>query len=244
MNSKEWFASWFDTSYYHALYQNRDENEAKLFISKLVDFLALKKGTKVLDLACGKGRHSITLNELGMNVLGVDLSQNSISIAQQFKNESLKFKVHDMRKPIENTQFDVIFNLFTSFGYFDDCSDNVKVIQAINQMLSPNGLFVLDFMNSEKIISNLVPNELKKVDTVEYCISRKYDGTHIFKNIQFSDQGQNFNYTERVQALKLNDFQSLLMAENFQIIHTFGDFKLNPFDANTSDRLILIARKN
>lgn len=243
MDSKGWFASWFDTSYYHSLYKNRDENEAKLFITKLVDFLQLKEGVKVLDLACGKGRHSITLNELGMNVLGVDLSKNSIHIAKEHENKTLKFEVLDMRTPIANKQFEVIFNLFTSFGYFDDCSDNTKVIQSVNQMLYPSGLFVLDFMNSEKIIANLVPREIKKVGEIEYRISRKHDGTHILKNIQFSDQGQNFDYTERVQDLKLNDFQSLLMAENFEIIHTFGDFKLHPFDAKTSDRLILIARK-
>ena len=113
MKSKKWFESWFDTTYYHSLYKNRDESEAKLFVSKLVHFLSPIKGTKVLDLACGKGRHSITLNKLGMNVLGVDLSQNSILKAKDFENETLKFEVHDMRKTIENHSFDIIFNLFT-----------------------------------------------------------------------------------------------------------------------------------
>lgn len=243
MDSKDWFAAWFDTSYYHSLYKNRDENEAKLFITKLIDFLELKKNSNVLDLACGKGRHSITLNELGMNVIGVDLSENSINIAKQFENDSLKFDVHDMRTPIKNTHFDVVFNLFTSFGYFDDCSDNTKVIQSVYNMLTDSGLFVLDFMNSEKIIENLVKEEVKMVDNIMYTISRNYDNQHIFKQIQFNDKGQQFNFTERVQALKLNDFETLLMANKFQIIHTFGNFKLDPFDAKTSDRLILIARK-
>ena len=244
MESKEWFESWFDTSYYHSLYKNRDEAEAKTFVTKLVLFLNLKKNQPVLDLACGKGRHSITLNELGLDVLGVDLSKNSIECAKKNENETLKFDVHDMRENLLPNSFDVVFNLFTSFGYFDDIIDNEKVIQSISKMLKANGILVIDFMNSEKSISNLVLEEIKNVDEIDYKIKRKYDGHHIFKNIQFSDNEKDFNYTERVQALKLNDFESLLNSNNFQIIHTFGDFNLNPFDKIKSDRLILIAIKN
>lgn len=244
MKSKEWFESWFDTTYYHALYKNRDECEAKLFITKLVQLLNLNANSNVLDLACGKGRHSVTLNELGMNVLGVDLSKNSIDCAKQYENNTLKFDVHDMREELSVDHFDVVFNLFTSFGYFDDYSDNEKVILSIHRMLKTKGILVLDFMNSEKTISNLVLNEVKKEEGIEYSITRNYDGKHIFKNIQFSDLEKSFQYTERVQALKFIDFENILIPNNFQIIHTFGDFNLNPFDEQTSDRLILIAIKN
>ena len=244
MEQKEWFESWFDTTYYHALYKNRDEDEAKLFVTKLVQFLNLEARTKILDLACGKGRHSITLNELGMDVLGVDLSKNSIELAKKHENETLKFDVHDMRDQLSINHFDAVFNLFTSFGYFDDYSDNEKVIRSIHQMLKAEGLLVLDFMNSEKAISSLVFNEIKNEDGIEFSINRNYDGKHIYKNIQFSDAGKSFQYTERVQALKLIDFENILISHNFQIIHTFGDFNLNPFDEKTSDRLILIATKN
>ena len=244
MESKEWFESWFDTSYYHSLYKNRDEFEAKKFVEKLVHFLKLKNGQPVLDLACGKGRHAITLNKLGLNVLGTDLSKNSIFCAKQNENDTLKFRVYDMRNSFTSDAFDVVFNLFTSFGYFEEITDNEKVIRSISKMLKSNGTLVIDFMNSEKSISNLVLEEIKNVDNVKYVIHRKYDGHHIFKNIQFSDLGNDFNYTERVQALKLNDFENLLISNNFQIIHTFGDFNLNPFDEKQSDRLILIATKN
>lgn len=243
MKSKEWFESWFDTTYYHSLYKNRDESEAKQFISKLVSFLNPKSGTKVLDLACGKGRHSITLNELGMNVLGVDLSQNSILNAKKFENETLKFDVHDMRASIENHSFEIIFNLFTSFGYFDDYSDNEKVIQAIHSMLSHNGKLVIDFMNSEKVIQNLVSEETKIEDGITFNISRNYDGNHIFKNIKFEDHDNKFHFTERVQALKYNDFEKLLLNAGFEIDHSFGDFNLNTFHPQSSDRLIIIATK-
>lgn len=244
MESKKWFESWFDTTYYHSLYKNRNNEEAQLFITKLISFLKFKEGTKILDLACGKGRHSVTLNNLKMNVLGVDLSSKSIEFAKQFENETLRFGVHDMREVIPNEKFNVVFNLFTSFGYFDDVSDNEKVVKAIHFMLDLNGLFVIDFMNSEKVINSLVIEETKLEDGIEFNISREYDGNHIIKHIEFTDNGIPFHFTECVQALKLVDFKNLLEASNFQLVSTFGDFNLNPFDPTTSDRLIIIATKS
>src|SRR5690606_7435605 len=131
-------------------------------------------------------------------------------------------------------KFTHIFNLFTSFGYFDSHKENQKVLHAIDQMLDKDGVLVIDFMNSAKVIENLVPEELKKVDDIAFHLTREYDGQHIYKHISFSDKGQDFEYTERVQALKLNDFSRLIDATDLQIIRTFGDFHLNPFDEKTS----------
>src|SRR5690554_744393 len=83
-----WFETWFDTSYYHILYQNRDFVEAERFITNLLAFLKLPAGSNCLDLACGKGRHSVFLNKHGLKVTGVDLSENSINEAKTFENET------------------------------------------------------------------------------------------------------------------------------------------------------------
>ena len=226
------------------LYKNRNDEEAKVFIGKLVDHLELPAGAQVLDLACGKGRHSVTLNEAGYDVLGVDLSENSITTARSHEREDLKFGVHDMREVIAGRSFTAVFNLFTSFGYFDDTKDNLKVLASIWQMLNEKGLLIIDFMNAQKVIDALVATETKEVDGITFDIQRKYDGTHIFKDIRFTDKGMPYHYTERVQALRLEDFELLLAASNFEILRTFGDFALKPFEANTSDRLIIIAQKN
>jgi 2-polyprenyl-3-methyl-5-hydroxy-6-metoxy-1,4-benzoquinol methylase len=243
-DKKEWFEEWFDTSYYHTLYKHRNHDEAKLFIENLTSFLKIDKAkSHVLDLACGKGRHSVFLNQLGYSTKGVDLSQNSIQHARQFENDRLSFAVQDMREPLNET-FTHIFNLFTSFGYFDAAEENKKVIFAIEQMLESEGVLVIDFMNSTKVINNLVQNETKEIDGITFNIQRTFDGTHIFKTIQFNDKNQNFHFTERVQALQLNDFSTMLNATSLQIMHIFGDFNLNAFDELTSDRLIIIAKKN
>lgn len=244
MSSKEWFADWFDTDYYHLLYKQRDNSEAAIFIKNLVHHLTLEKDSPVLDLACGKGRHSITLNQLGFDVLGVDLSANSITEAKKMENDTLHFQVQDMRYPIPNKQFGAVFNLFTSFGYFDSIDENTRVIKAIHQMLIPEGTLVIDFMNAKRIIAQLVAHEQKDTENITFNISRRYDGTHIFKDIQFTDQGKDFHFTERVQALFQNDFIQLLSTNGFRIITTFGDFSLNTFDEIQSDRLIIVAKKN
>lgn len=243
MEAKEWFAEWFDTPYYHTLYKDRNDEEASTFIANLISILHLKKKSRILDLACGKGRHSITLNNLGYNVLGVDLSENSISHAKHSENDTLEFAIHDMRKQIEDEKFEAIFNLFTSFGYFDTIFDNKNVVQSIHHMLVDDGYLIIDFMNTTRLISKLVKKETKIVDGITFEIERKHDGEHIFKDIRFTADGKEHHYTERVQALKESDFINLLTNHGFDIISTFGDFSLNPFNERLSDRLIIISKK-
>ena len=243
MSSEDWFATWFETDYYHTLYKYRDKAEAEHFIQHLLEALEAPEGSEVLDLACGKGRHSITLHELGMNVLGADLSANSITQANASAKDGLEFMVHDMRDVIEGRTFDYVFNLFTSFGYFDDKCENQKVIDAVATMLKPNGHLVIDFLNAHKVIRDLIPNEVKSIDGIDFHITREYNGSHILKHIRFEDAGRSFHFTERVQALKLEDFEQFLSEAGFEIIRTFGDFDLRPYEEQTSSRLIIIAKR-
>ncbi|WP_424493405.1 class I SAM-dependent methyltransferase [Salinimicrobium sp. GXAS 041] len=238
---KNWFSSWFNTPYYHILYRDRGYEEAGFFMKKLTNFLDLKPNAKILDLACGKGRHSIFLNQLGFNVTGVDLSLNSIAFAKQFENSSLNFEVHDMCKPMD-TKFDAVLNLFTSFGYFHEEEDNFRTIQAIKAETACNGYGVIDFMNVEKVISSLVPSEVKTVKGIEFHITRTFQNGYIFKNISFQDRGESFNYTEKVKALTLKHFKKYFDRAGITLLHCFGNYHLENFSEIESDRLILIFR--
>ena len=242
MEQKDWFASWFDTSYYHLLYQHRSEEEAQAFIERLVKFLDLEPQTKVLDLACGKGRHSRTLFALGLQVIGTDLSAQSIHFAQNSASEGLRFQVHDMRETLPNERFGAVFNLFTSFGYFDETSDNQRVINAIAEMLLPNGILVIDFLNAQRVRDTLVASEFAQRGTITFEIQREISHGKVVKQIAFTDQGQRFQYQEQVQLLGLDDFKELLQ-EQFDVRYTFGDYALNAYDPSSSPRLILIASR-
>ncbi|KAF2334908.1 class I SAM-dependent methyltransferase [Flavobacterium daemonense] len=238
-NTKNWFTSWFDTPYYHILYKDRNYREAQIFMDNLTHYLNLPEKAKVLDLACGKGRHSIYLNQLGFNVLGADLSENSIAEASKNSNETLHFKVHDMREPFEE-KFDAIFNLFTSFGYFESDDDNLTTLKAIKESLSEYGFAVIDFMNVMQVIETLVPEEVKTVDGIDFHIKRYVEDGHIFKEIDFEDQGQKYHFTEKVKALTLKDFQELMDEAGIFLLDIFGDYKLKKFHKTESERLIMI----
>ena len=243
MKENDWFATWFDTKYYHLLYQDRDDVEAKNFIENLSRILTIPSDSKVLDLACGKGRHSIVLNSLGYDVVGYDLSEESIHDAQKHENDRLKFSVHDMRQPFSDGQFQSVFNLFTSFGYFNSIADNTQVLTNIKASLKPKGYLVIDFMNVKKVIQSLVPIEEKIIDGIRFCINRSYSNSHITKRIDVLDDGNKLRFEESVQTIDLDQFTHLLTDCDFDIIRTFGDFTLSEFDEKESDRLIIIAQK-
>ena len=234
-----WYTSWFDTPYYHILYKDRDYDEAQVFMDKLSAYLNLPERAKILDLACGKGRHSIYLNTLGYNVTGVDLSEQSIDHAKQFENDRLKFGVHDMSKPYPD-EFDAVFNLFTSFGYFDDESCNLKTIESIKKELNPSGFGVIDFMNVTHVVNNLVTQDKKIVDGIEFDLKRDYHNGYIEKQISFTYNEQPVSFKERVKALKLNDFESLFEQAGVHLLDIFGDYGLGKYDAEQSERLIMI----
>lgn len=240
---KKWFDTWFDTKYYHILYKNRDYSEAELFISNLVSDLNVDKNKSILDLACGKGRHSIYLNKLGYNVTGVDLSKESIAYANEYKNDSLSFFVHDMREPMPHKSFNFVFNLFTSIGYFEDENENVRMLQSVDSYTNQDGVLIIDFMNAHKVINNLVKSEVKIIDGIIFNISRNVIDGFIVKTIEFTDNGEQFKFQEKVQALKLEDFERYLKSTNFSIYKTAGDYNLGNFDLESSSRLIIFAKK-
>ena len=235
----KWYVSWFNTPYYHLLYKNRDDSEAKRFMDTLTQHLSIQQNETILDLACGKGRHSLYLNGLGYNVTGVDLSENSILSAKENENERLQFDVHDMTLPYKK-QYNFVFNLFTSFGYFEDEEDNIRTIKALKQNLKPNGIGVIDFFNAHHVISTLVTEEIKKVENIVFHIKRFVENGFIVKQIDFIDKGQEYSFQERVKAITLEDFKSYFEKAGFTLLEMFGDYNLSKYNKENSSRLILI----
>lgn len=240
-NNKEWFTSWFNTYYYHILYKHRDDEEAQMFMQHLISYLNFKKGDTLLDLGCGRGRHAIYLNSLGFNVIGADLSENSISYAKEFENDTLHFVEHDMRKPIK-TKFNGIFNLFTSFGFFEKDVEDILILKNIKNALLPNGIAVIDFMNTTAVIPNLVPKETVTIDNITFEIERYVEHGFIIKKISFFDKGESHVYFEKVKNLELEKIKYYCEEAGLKIQEIFGNYQLQPFNKEESDRLILVLK--
>ncbi|RNL54557.1 class I SAM-dependent methyltransferase [Pedobacter jejuensis] len=240
---RKWFQYWFNSPYYHILYQQRNDAEAELFIDNITKFIQPKPESKMLDIACGKGRHSIYLNKKGFDVTGIDLSEQSIKYAKHFENQKLHFLVHDMRKLFYINYFDVAVNLFTSFGYFDTEQEHVNALKTFRKCLKADGILVLDYFNTEKIIRNLNLCEIKSLDGIAFKITKSVVDGKIIKKIDFEDNSKIYSFEERVQAFSFNDFERMLTKAGMVIQKTFGSYLLDDFDEANSDRLILICTK-
>lgn len=243
MKHKEWFETWFDSPYYHVLYQHRDESEAERFLDNLLIKLKLPAMATALDVACGKGRHAMYLAEKGLDVTGIDLSWKNIAHAVHFERPNLSFFLHDMRRPFYVNFFDVVFNLFTSFGYFETEAENIKAIHSMSASLKKGGKLVIDFFNAEKIAQSLVPHEYIRRDGILFLVEKKIEHDVVVKRIYFQDLGKEFEFQERVQSLKLADFERLFAKNRLKITDVYGDYQLNPFQASGSDRMIIISEK-
>ena len=238
-NNNNFYESWFDTPFYHILYKNRDYKEAEMFTSELMTFLNLPIESKILDLACGKGRHSIFLNKMGYNVTGVDNSSKNIVNAKKYENNKLNFTIHDMRDPLVD-KFDLIVNLFTSFGYFDDFEDNLKTLKSIKLNLKKNGIAVIDFLNINYVKNNLVHQNTEEIDGIEFNLKRYLKDGFLVKEINFKHDLEEYNFQEKVRSLNINEFKTMFKQTQLEILHIFGDYNLNEFDINNSKRLIFI----
>ncbi|HEX7844517.1 MAG TPA: class I SAM-dependent methyltransferase, partial [Chitinophagaceae bacterium] len=139
MAGQDWYKDWFNSPFYHKLYFERDENEAETFIKQLIEHLSAKPGSRMLDIACGKGRHSKILASMGFEVVGIDISPNSIAVAKQFEKDNLSFFIHDMRLPFWSNYYHYAFNFFTSFGYFKTRREHDDAIRTIARSLQPCG---------------------------------------------------------------------------------------------------------
>lgn len=241
---KEWFGAWFNSPYYHILYKHRDQEEAANFINKLNELLSFRPSDKLLDVACGKGRHAIYLNNMGLDVVGLDLSPQNIKHAQKYQNHRLRFFQHDMREVFAREEFDYAFNLFTSFGYFDTEEENEKAMVATTTALKSGGHLIIDFLNPHRVIEHLVPEEKVTLEGIDFKISRRYEEGFIYKDIKFTDKGQQHSYTEKVRAIRKFEFMRYFVKAGLKLLGNYGDYNLNPYHWKTSQRMIFILVKD
>ena len=238
-----WYATWFNTPYYHDLYQHRDLTEARQFIRELCGQLGVRPGERALDMACGRGRHAQVLAELGLRTTGIDLSTESIEFAKQFESELLQFQVGDMLQPIEHEPVKWVFNIFTSFGYFENDDLHQEAIRHMAQALEPGGKLVFDYMNGAKITDQLVPEDTVQTDLCTYHIKRQLDGDTIVKTIRFTVDCSVNVYEERVRAFTVEELRAFMEQAGLRVLHTKGDYDMSPYHAAFSDRIIMVSEK-
>ena len=242
-NTKEWFASWFDSPFYRELYAHRSGEEARAFILRLIEKLNLPAYSSVLDVCCGNGRHSEVFSEKSYSVVGIDISEKSLDEAKAKNLKNTKFHNADARNFELHERFDCVLNLFTSFGYFETTEEHIEMLQRIYEHLNDNGVFVLDFFNAEKV--RLSGNEERKVvkDGAEFHIKKEITNNRVTKHIRIQKESARMDFQESVALYSKEQLVEMFEVIGFNNINTYGDYELGSFDSANSDRCIIICSK-
>lgn len=254
--AKSWYKEWFNNSFYLELYKHRDNTDAKKIVSLIAKHITLPKNSKVLDLACGNGRHSVLFAQKGWDVLGVDLSPYLINEANKklkkdyrSYKDKLEFEIRDMRSIAHKNEFDLVVNLFSSYGYFDKDSENKKVIKGISASLKKGGYFFFDFLNETHLRKALVPFDISRRNHNIVIQVRNIIAGFVKKEIILIKKNPKggypliSNFYEKIKLYSINDFRNIFTQNGLKIIKTFGDYKGSRFNQNSSERLIILAQK-
>ena len=237
---REWFESWFGEEYV-ALYPHRDASDAEAAVGLIERHIPPNASATVLDLACGGGRHARLLSQK-WSTTGLDLSPVLLKHARR-QAPAAHFVRGDMRiLPFADTSFDVVVNLFTSFGYFADDRSHQRVIGEVARVTKPGGTFVLDFLNTEHIRDTLVPYDEREIGgrIIEQRREISEDGRYVTKRICIRDQ--NSEYTERVRLFEKSELTAMMEKSGFRIDHVFGNYESDPL-SDDSHRVIIFGMR-
>jgi SAM-dependent methyltransferase len=235
-----WYTEWFGQRYLE-LYAHRDLGEAEDHVDFVERVLGRRQPRAVLDLACGAGRHTAALRRRGYRALGIDLSLTLLT-----QPPKLPQVAGDMCcLPFDEGTFDWVLNFFTSFGYFEKEEENFAVLVEIFRVLRPDGSFLIDLFNRERVLADLVPRETRDVGGNRVEIKRWFDpvSQRVNKRIRLSaNGGGQETFLESVRAYRKEEVVGGLQEAGLEVTDVYGDFAGESFDRE-SERLILIGRK-
>ena len=241
--NKEWYKNWFGNEYL-TVYAHRDQNEARELIELLQKYIDLRSDAYILDLCCGQGRHALTLAKKGYFVVGADLSRTLLEAAKfkATKQNSARFVQADMRYLPLKKSFDLVLNLFTSFGYFETDQENQAVFNQFRDVLKQDGRFVFDYLNPEHVVDNLVARQKERVGNLQIDLERYIEGDRVEKVIRLSRNDHKRVFYESVKMYRPQEIFDMMDESGLDIQHVFGDYQGTAF-TNNSPRLVIIGSR-
>ncbi len=242
----EWYKDWFNNDEYLIVYKHRDKLEAEILKNLVLKNVGREKIKFVLDMACGAGRHAISFAQEGFDVTAVDLSKNLLKTAKSnavLEKVNVDFIISDIRDFHSEKKFDLVLNLFTSFGYFERDEENADVFRKAFDVMNNGGWFVLDYFNKNYILNNLIPITVENIGGRRITQTREIKNNRVEKNINIKNNGKETYFLESVRLYSKDEIVNMLKRTGFKILNNFGDFDGSNFDIDTSPRLILISKK-
>jgi len=232
----EWFEEWFGEDYLR-LYPHRNDADAERAVALISRTVGLRPGWRVLDVACGPGRHARAFRRAGACCFGLDLSATLLRIAREVTDAPL-IRADMRRLPVRPGSMDLTVNLFTSFGYFEQDAEHRTALQEMVSTVRQGGWFVIDFLNPAAVRRQLVPQETVQLDGQSVRVTRSVsaDGRYVCKRIQGPKDRQ---YIERVRLFEPDEISGMLESSGLRIQRRFGDYDASPLSAESPRTFIL-----
>jgi SAM-dependent methyltransferase len=243
---EEWFKNWFASDLYLAVYNHRDATDAKKLCELILKATHIKSNSKILDAACGAGRHANYFSSLGFDVTGFDLSKTLLKVAYQQalgKKLGTKFVCADIRNIFFKRKYDLVTNLFTSFGYFTEDEQNFSFIKNAFELLIDGGFYILDYLNPSYVVKNFVKESSRVIDDVLIFEERSINNNRIEKEIVITQNGIEKRFRESVSLYPKDVLLSKINKIGFTLYKVYGDYNGNQFHENGSERMILVFQK-
>ena len=248
-----WFVRAFER-HYLAVYPHRNDEEAEGNAAGVLDLLGVRAGQRVLDVACGGGRYSRAMARRGVRVTGVDLSEELLEEARErspYLPGAPAYVRWDIRRLPFVAQFDGAVSLFTSFGYTEDRTDDLRMMEGVRRALVPGARFLVDFLNAIAVRRNLEPVDDRVVGRLRIHSERRIDeeaagGPRVKKHVVVRHRDSGLlvtEFEESVRLYTLDQLKELLREAGFELDGgPYADFQRTPY-AESASRVVLVGRR-
>jgi SAM-dependent methyltransferase len=245
-----WYVEFFRNDYLNVYGHLFSAERAEKEVAFAEKALELKVGARLLDLCCGQGRHCVPFARHGFQVTGLDLNRSYLELARQAAkadNVELRTVAADMRQiPFEN-HFDVIVNMYSSFGYLESEAEDLTALESVAKALKPGGRLLLDLLNREWAVANYIQNDWHSgSDGTLYVEYRELDlassRMHVSFTIVEPDGGRRDSIGHHIRLYTLTETARLLEQVGVGVTGVFGGFDGEPYAIDTR-RMIILAQK-
>ena len=244
---EEWWERFFDEEMGEVMFSEKAWQRAEEFCDPLIELLGIEPGARILDLACGSGRFALPLAQRGFRVVGLDLSSAYLKRGRAKAAErglEVRFVQGDMRALPFKEAFDAVVNLFTSFGYFEDESDHLRVLQEVRRSLKPGGRFLLEMANRDGLVRRFQAHDWHEFPDFLALEERAFIAERDrieTRWVKVYPDGRRKEYTSSLRLFTLRELIELFSQAGLKVLGRYGTLQGDPWSWE-APRLVLVAK--